>query len=215
MATECTSIYSEGELKRCLSEKTWKKLEERTLKENLSKANFEDLVVCPYCDFAAILSPSTKVFRCVRDKCCKRTCRDCGVDWAEHEGLSCAAVETKDEASLRKEFEEKMTKAKVRTCVSCMAVFTKESGCNKMTCRCGTTMCYLCRAAKITYDHFCKHARDPGKDCSKCKACSLWTNPEVDDERALQEIKKEAEAKHAELGFHKMKQIGMPEADHK
>ncbi|BFZ02713.1 hypothetical protein BsWGS_05752 [Bradybaena similaris] len=209
MASECPSIYSDGELKRCLLEETWKRLEERTQKENINMANMEDLVVCPYCDFAAILSPQAKVFRCYRDKCNKKTCRDCGVDWADHEGLSCAAVESKDETALRKDFEEKMTKAKVRTCASCRAEFTKDGGCNKMTCRCGTTMCYICRTPKITYDHFCKHVHDPGKGCPTCKACSLWTSTEADDERALEELTHEARAKQAELGFQNIKQIGI------
>ncbi|XP_059177354.1 E3 ubiquitin-protein ligase RNF216-like [Physella acuta] len=210
MAFDCQTTYPESELRRCLEPKTWNKLEERSLEENLNMADMNDLVRCPQCDFAAILSPSIKMFKCLREDCQKAVCRNCGVDWKEHEGLTCAEIEKKDETALRKEYEEKMTKAKVRNCSSCKAQFMKDQGCNKMTCRCGITMCYICRESKIDYKHFCGHPRDPGQPCRLCKACSLWTNPEEDDERAVAEIRKEANEKRKALGFVEDKIIGAP-----
>ena len=61
--------------------------------------------------------------------------------------------------------EEQMTEAKIRRCPKCNTQFFKEEGCNKMTCRCQCTMCYICRQFKIDYNHFCQHVRDPGKGC--------------------------------------------------
>ena len=32
--------------------------------------------------------------------------------------------------------------------------FLKEEGCNKITCPCKATMCYICRAKNVDYNHF-------------------------------------------------------------
>jgi hypothetical protein len=76
--------------------------------------------------------------------------------------------------------------------------FTKTEGCNKMTCRCGALMCYICRKAikttdgKKAYNHFCQHPRNPGQGCSKCKKCSLWSSAEEDDDLKVKEAKEKA-----------------------
>lgn len=46
--------------------------------------------------------------------------------------------------------EEKMAMAKIRICHRCKAKFMKEEGCNKMTCKCGATMCYVCRKPNVS-----------------------------------------------------------------
>ena len=43
-----------------------------------------------------------------------------------------------------------MTEAKIRVCHQCKARFTKLDGCNKMTCRCGARMCYICRKPNVS-----------------------------------------------------------------
>ncbi|BFZ02714.1 hypothetical protein BsWGS_05753 [Bradybaena similaris] len=209
MTPECAAQYPQNELARCLDSKVLSKLEERILLENLNKAKIEDLVRCPYCDYAAILPQEETKYTCHRETCGKVTCRKCGKDWDDHEGLSCSDVETKDVAALRKAYEEKMTKAKVRTCANCNTDFTKETGCNKITCRCGMTMCYICRKPGVMYAHFCTHKERNEKCTHEC--CPLWTDTEEDDERAVQEIKKEAKMKRKALGYEGDRDIGAPD----
>uniref|UniRef100_A0A8V0ZPQ8 E3 ubiquitin-protein ligase RNF216 n=1 Tax=Gallus gallus TaxID=9031 RepID=A0A8V0ZPQ8_CHICK len=107
--------------------------------------------------------------------------------------------------------EEKMTAARIRKCHKCGTGLIKSEGCNRMSCRCGAQMCYLCRAAINGYDHFCQHPRSPGAPCQDCAKCSLWTDPTEDDEKIIQEIQKEAEEEQRKKnGENSFKRIGPP-----
>lgn len=107
-----------------------------------------------------------------------------------------------------------MTQARLRECHKCKSKFYKTEGCNKMTCGCGALMCYICREKidpKVGYKHFCQHPRDPGKACAQCVKCSLFTNTEQDDEMAINEVRKQEEAKLAAEGGDSLKRpIGPP-----
>ncbi|KAL5018797.1 hypothetical protein ScPMuIL_004519 [Solemya velum] len=210
MTEDCESLFPLSQLKRALTSTTLTKYEDRVQEENINLADLDDLVRCPHCDFAALMDPGDKVFKCQNQACLKETCRYCKEDWTEHFGKRCEEVEKKDETKLRLEFEEKMTAAKIRTCHMCKTKFTKLDGCNKMTCRCGAKMCYICRKPTINYNHFCQHVRDPGKSCQKCESCFLWSNPEEDEERAIQEIQKQAKEVRKQQGYEEDKLIGAP-----
>ncbi|XP_047143173.1 E3 ubiquitin-protein ligase RNF216 isoform X2 [Hydra vulgaris] len=199
MADSCSSTFPLSQLEKVLTEKELEKYHERVQEEDLKLANLNNLVRCPGCEFAAEMPDGDKVFKCQNETCMKEVCRYCNVDWEEHFGKPCAEVENRSETSLRTSYEEKMTLAKVRKCWNCEATFLKSDGCNKMTCRCGSPMCYICREPKIDYEHFCKHAREPGQKCTQCKKCSLWTDPTEDDDRAVFEIKQEAEKERMKI----------------
>lgn len=192
MSDGCDGTFPMSQLKKALPTNILEKYEDRVQEESLSLAQMEDLVRCPSCDFAAILPPEDKVFKCQNPSCAKETCRYCKEDWSEHFGLKCNEVEKSAQKDVRLSYEERMTMAKIRKCPKCGCEFTKSDGCNKMTCRCGATMCYVCRKPNIGYNHFCQHPKDPGKSCTKCKSCSLWTDPSEDDDRAVKELEKES-----------------------
>lgn len=192
MTDGCDGTFPMSQLKKALPTNILSKYEDRVQEESLSLAQMDDFVRCPSCDFAAILPPEDKVFKCQNPSCAKETCRYCKEEWSEHFGLKCNEVERSAHKDVRLSYEEKMTMAKIRKCPKCGCEFTKSDGCNKMTCRCGTTMCYVCRKPKISYNHFCQHPKDPGKSCTKCTSCSLWSDPSEDDNRAVKELEKEA-----------------------
>ena len=50
--------------------------------------------------------------------------------------------------------EEAMSEAMVRKCNKCGLRFVKLDGCNKITCRCGNTQCFVCSKDVVGYNHF-------------------------------------------------------------
>ncbi|KAG7316967.1 hypothetical protein KOW79_019265 [Hemibagrus wyckioides] len=194
MEGSCTCSFPTSELEKVLPENILCKYYERQAEEAVAATCADELVRCPFCNFPALLDKEISLFSCPNPRCRKESCRKCHVLWKEHAGKTCEQVLERDEIRLRVAFEERMTAARVRKCHKCATGLVKSEGCNRMSCRCGAFMCYLCREPINGYNHFCQHARSPGAPCRQCKKCSLWTDPTQDDERIIQEIQKEGEA---------------------
>lgn len=83
-----------------------------------------------------------KRFTCAHPACRRVSCITCQKPWRDphvcHEPLL---------LDLRATVEAARTAAIKRTCPRCGLSFVKSSGCNKLTCVCGYSMCYLCRKA--------------------------------------------------------------------
>lgn len=49
-----------------------------------------------------------------------------------------------------------MTRALIRSCLNCGKEFLKSDGCNRMSCPCGSSQCYLCDkpVSNTDYKHF-------------------------------------------------------------
>ncbi|XP_045072199.1 E3 ubiquitin-protein ligase RNF216 [Coregonus clupeaformis] len=189
----CSCSFPVCELEKVLPETVLLKYYERQAEEAVAATCADELVRCPSCNFPALLDKGVSLFSCPNPRCRKESCRKCRVQWKEHAGKSCDQVMERDEIRMRVAFEERMTAARVRKCVKCGTGLVKSEGCNRMWCRCGGYMCYLCREPISGYNHFCQHARSPGAPCRHCRKCSLWTDPTQDDERIIQEIQKEGE----------------------
>ncbi|XP_072224532.1 uncharacterized protein rnf216 [Leuresthes tenuis] len=190
----CPCSYPMCELEKVLPENILCKYNERQAEEAVAATCADELVRCPFCNFPALLDKDMSLFSCPNPRCRKESCRKCHVQWKQHVGKTCEQVLERDEIRMRVLFEERMTAARVRKCVKCGTGLVKSEGCNRMSCRCGSFMCYLCREPITGYNHFCQHARSPGAPCRHCRKCSLWTDPTQDDERIIQEIQKEGEA---------------------
>lgn len=195
MDGSCTCAFPNVELEKVLPENILCKYYERQAEEAVAATCADELVRCPFCNFPALLDKEVSLFSCPNPRCRKESCRKCHVVWKEHAGKTCEQVLERDEIRLRVAIEEKMSAARIRKCHKCSTGLVKSEGCNRMSCRCGAFMCYLCREPINGYNHFCQHVRSPGGPCRHCKKCSLWTDPTQDDERIIQEIQKEGEAK--------------------
>ncbi|QKX54861.1 uncharacterized protein TRUGW13939_01951 [Talaromyces rugulosus] len=138
-------------------------------------------------------------FLCKNPSCRRPSCMTCRKRWRDPH--SC---EEPLQQSLRTTVEAARTASIKRTCPRCNLSFVKSSGCNKLTCVCGYSMCYLCRKAlnstpgdttnnnnnnndedaDVGYKHFCAHFRvNPGAQCSECNKCELY-KAEDDEEIA-------------------------------
>ncbi|KAJ3584388.1 hypothetical protein NHX12_014883 [Muraenolepis orangiensis] len=194
MGGGCSCSYPVCELEKVLPENILLKYYERQAEEAVAATCADELVRCPFCNFPALLDKDMSLFSCPSPRCRKESCRKCHVQWNQHVGKTCEQVLEKDEIRMRVLVEERMTAARIRKCLKCSMGLVKSEGCNRMACRCGSFMCYLCREPITGYNHFCQHARSPGAPCLHCRKCSLWTDPTQDDERIIQEIQKEGEA---------------------
>lgn len=94
--------------------------------------------------------------------------------WHLHALYRCEEAENeKTKTSGRLAVEEAISDALIRKCPSCKRPFVKESGCNKITCGCGTKCCYLCMKVIRDYSHFCQV---PHCDHTTCGTCPLYTD---------------------------------------
>lgn len=211
MSENCPCSFPVCELNKVLPENVLCKYYERQAEEAVAATCADELVRCPFCNFPALLDKGISRFSCPNPRCRKESCRKCHVQWKEHIGKTCEQVLERDEIRMRVVFEERMTAARVRKCTKCGTGLVKSEGCNRMSCRCGGFMCYLCREPITGYNHFCQHARSPGAPCRHCRKCSLWTDPTQDDERIIQEIQKEGEAELSKKSAdHSGKRVGPP-----
>jgi len=118
-------------------------------------------------------------FRCLNPECSKTSCTRCLTPWRDPH--TCFETE---KTSLRTAIESSATAAIKRTCPKCHLSFVKSSGCNKLVCNCGYTMCYVCRGeitSKEGYTHFCQHFRPHGGRCNECERCDLYGDEDEAD----------------------------------
>jgi TRIAD3 protein (E3 ubiquitin-protein ligase RNF216) len=183
----CEESIPLSEISRALPNDVIERYEYRQAQEAIVEAKIEGLVYCPFCNIPYEVDKCVQVLDCQNPKCLKASCIKCKK--LSHLALRCEEVEEKSETALRREVEERMTKAVIRECNICKAELIKAYGCNRVTCMCGNTMCYVCKRA-ISYSdmlHFCGcllYSGEPGKPCQICNRCSLVEN-EIEDNEAL------------------------------
>ena len=88
------------------------------------------------------LKNRAKKFACANPSCGRTSCMTCQKSWRDPHVCDEPLL-----LDLRATVEAARTAAVKRTCPRCGLSFVKSSGCNKLTCVCGYSMCYLCRKA--------------------------------------------------------------------
>lgn len=176
--TGCDKSIPWSEIKRAVQAELLLKFEQRQANDCVARAKLQGLVYCPFCNYACELDAGIQALKCPEKSCMKESCVKCREP--SHFPLRCEEVEKPSDTNHRNQIEEIMTKSVLRQCTACKAELIKEDGCNKVTCRCGQSICYVCRMAISDYHHFCPHPRDPGKHCTVCKLCSLWEQEDAD-----------------------------------
>lgn len=140
-------------------------------------------------------------FTCLSPCCGRRSCRACGKEW--HDIHVCYESER---VALREHIERAMVEAVKRTCPRCNLSFVKASGCNKLTCPCGYSMCYVCRneISRDGYRHFCEHFRPLAQgSCAACTKCDLYRSEDEDIvvARAAEDAERAWRAQHGDAEF--------------
>jgi len=211
---DCKATFNRSQLDRALPDAIKLKLDERKAEKDLE--GIEGLDKCPFCPYAEFNeNPDDSVLVCKNPDCGKESCRKCKEE--NHIPKRCEEVEKSSDTKKRLTIEEKMTEIRIRACHKCKTRFFKTEVCNKMTCRCGALMCYICREAipaNIGYGHFGQHVHEPGKSCEQCKKCVLFTNAEQDDLMAVEEARKLAEAETGCAGLVKATEVKPPAVAH-
>lgn len=180
----CDASFSRDQMIEFLDEKSFIALDRNEQEAMLRMSGIENLASCPFCPYAAEYPPveEDKEFRCEHSDCGKVSCRLCKAE--THIPKSCEEYARENGLSIRRQIEEAMTAALIRTCNKCGTPFVKELGCNKMTCTrngCYNVQCYVC-SKSCSYDHFNDTNRG-GKDGN----CPLFESVE---ERHEEEVRK-------------------------
>ncbi|XP_022904293.2 E3 ubiquitin-protein ligase RNF216-like isoform X1 [Onthophagus taurus] len=188
----CEVNFTIKMLKDALVPKFFSKVAQRQQLQEVKAAGIDDVVTCPFCDFATIPAPGDKIFKCLNTECMKESCRECKEP--SHVPLRCDEIEKDDDVKKRIYIENKMTEALVRVCYKCGLKFIKEDGCNKMTCSCGASMCYVCLAPVKDYKHF------NGQGGDQFHLCPLYSDTNTLHEN---QVMQGAEMAKEELGIAK------------
>jgi len=205
----CKAKFAQDQLERALDKKTASVLFEKLQYLEIRKAGIENLHQCPWCDYRAIIEDEdNKIFECKNPLCLKESCRLCNEE--SHIPLRCEEVESKNQTSLRTKVEEKMSDTLIRKCPKCGAKFYKTEGCNKLTCECGTCICYICRKKITGYDHFCPHTRGPTTfgTCPKCNKCYLFLANTAAEDAKIVEATRQKELTEATVAPNPMIGVG-------
>jgi len=109
-------------------------------------------------------------------RCQQPICFKCRSEW--HEGMSCHQYQY-FASKIVDEVTKFCRKMKWMRCFQCGHVVEKKTGCNHITCMCGSQFCYICgsqwgqcKCQVISEGHALRHNRGPAAETHRCPHCS-------------------------------------------
>nr|KAI8749399.1 E3 ubiquitin-protein ligase RNF14 [Biomphalaria glabrata] len=173
---ECSAIVPPYIVQAVLGQDDYMRWEQLLLQKTLDAMS--DTVYCPRCNSLVIAEAEEELHLAHCTACYFSFCTLCNHGW--HQGRECQTDEellnNMDQhknvdglnpaqfakyrelrRKLQEEIEAKnLIKNKTQDCPHCRAKVEKIGGCNKMTCRCGKSFCWLCKKKIEDYSHFQK-----------------------------------------------------------
>jgi TRIAD3 protein (E3 ubiquitin-protein ligase RNF216) len=115
----CSAGFSSEERAKFLEDGLDTALERIEQESMLRSANIDNLVMCPFCPFAAECCPveENREFCCQNPECEIVSCRLCRLE--SHVPLSCDEAAKQRGYSARQQIEEAMSAAMIRKCNKC------------------------------------------------------------------------------------------------
>uniref|UniRef100_A0A914I0Q4 RING-type domain-containing protein n=1 Tax=Globodera rostochiensis TaxID=31243 RepID=A0A914I0Q4_GLORO len=196
MVPKCNNPITWQEIRAFVPSKVTRSLEDRCAELIVSQSKLSYLERCRKCNCAVEMgiSPEEQLIFCCPE-CASKFCRKCNEAWVdEHNGISCEQFATKQKR--QHNLDERLTAVAVHKCHKCKSSFIKRSGCNRVTCKCGASVCSICWTTNVSYEHFCECFLPPSLlgRCKNCGKCLLWHNAKENEEREMERIRKESDA---------------------
>ncbi|XP_068249311.1 uncharacterized protein [Palaemon carinicauda] len=113
MDSGCSAEFSLKILRKVMNRSTLARVCEQRQHEKVLRAKIENLELCPFCNYKAIVTnKEDKIFACMNPRCMKNSCRLCKKE--DHIPLRCNEVKTNVAEEARKKLENKMSEAIIR-----------------------------------------------------------------------------------------------------
>jgi hypothetical protein len=147
---KCSRVLSEDEIKRGVTSLIFERFARFLMNARVMTSPNSKWCPTPGCE--SIVTGSEKEPHVKCDKCNRELCFLCVGDW--HTGKTCVETRLENEAAgeraLQQFLQTQAAKSAIRQCGGCGLWIEKESGCHKMTCRCGYRFCFKCGIANAT-----------------------------------------------------------------
>jgi hypothetical protein len=191
---KCCGGYKDSDIMDILDDKTLQRYVEYLEIDQATKlaSVLDNYYLCPFCSKYGIIIENVVGFnhqhiqtiRCMNEKCQVEWCIRCRK--AYHGADPCNILYSANRDVIRKTIDETIDCATIHNCPKCFTKYSKDDGCNLMTCpSCKSYSCYLCNVLIVPinglkYSHF----KGSGSALPNAK-CELYNTKIVDNDQNI------------------------------